>query len=88
MDLIFDVYEERIIRDSLEYMEEFRDSIFKLIGTDDPEIWSDGQVKYMEEPSDTFGIRNYLIIYKDDEVGMIRSKIFEDGSFTFEEIVR
>lgn len=85
MEIIQDVYLARTTKEKEEYLIGLKDAIFSLIGTDDEEVWGDGQVT-MAEATVITGITNYLIKYRGDEVGSIRGEIFEDGSFKFTEI--
>ena len=80
-----DVYLARITREKLEYLEGLRDAIFKLIGTEDEEIWADGRVTTSEEMQDV-GIVDYTIKFEHEKVGVIRGEVFESGAFTFSEI--
>lgn len=80
-----DVYLARTTRETLEYLEAFRDAIFKLIGTEDEEVWGDGQITTSEE-RESVGVTIYTIKYKGEPVGKIKSEVFETGAFKISEI--
>ncbi len=84
---MLDVYLVRITRQKLEYDEALLDAILNLLKTDDPEILQDVQFTPDGDidPAN-YGIATYEVKFKGEVVGTVRSQVFEDGSFKFEEV--